>query len=154
GFIVPFVAPERPKFSARRLVRLVRLALGLVWGAGRRELLVTLGLELLSAFGLIAVLLLGREVVEAIVQGSGVAEEILLFTAAGVVVAFAQSAVNEQQQLLSELCERHGRSRVLDVATRAELAAFDDPEFHDRLERAQNGLMRAPQIVFSLTTLA
>ena len=34
-----------------------------------------------------------------------------------------------------------------------ELAAFDQPEFHDRVARAQVGVMRAPQMVFGLQGL-
>jgi ATP-binding cassette subfamily B protein len=38
--------------------------------------------------------------------------------------------------------------RLYDLTSRVELAAFDDPDFHDRLERAQNrGLYSASQVV-------
>src|SRR5262249_52408442 len=43
--------------------------------------------------------------------------------------------------------------RILDVTCAVELAAFDRPEFHDRVARAQAGGMRAPQMGFGLQGL-
>jgi len=38
---------------------------------------------------------------------------------------------------LSELTSRYAQDRILDVTCAVELAAFDQPEFHDRAARAQ-----------------
>jgi ATP-binding cassette subfamily B protein len=61
--------------------------------------------------------------------------------------------LREQQQLLSELTSRYAQDRILDVTCAVELAAFDEPEFHDRTARAQAGVMRAPQMVYGLQGL-
>src|SRR5215469_16408471 len=57
-------------------------------------------------------------------------------------------AVKGQQRILSELTTRYAQDRILDVTCVVELSDFDEPEFHDRVARAQVGVMRAPQMVF------
>jgi ATP-binding cassette, subfamily B, bacterial len=47
--------------------------------------------------------------------------------------------LREQQRMLSELVSRYAQDRILDVTCAVELAAFDQPEFHDRFARAQAG---------------
>src|SRR5262245_16555681 len=150
--MIRMVGPEEPeKRSVRELARLVGLALKLAWRAGPRELVLSLALQGVQALGFVVLLLLGREVVSDALADSSVVASAAGFAAASAAIAFAASVAREQQQLLGELCEREAQARVLDVATRVSLAAFDDPTFHDRLRRAQMGLMRTSQIVFSLT---
>jgi hypothetical protein len=59
-------------------------------------------------------------------------------------------ALRELQRMMTELTTRYAQDRILDVTGAVELAAFDQPEFHDRTARAQAGVMRAPQLVFGL----
>src|SRR5258708_28928865 len=47
----------------------------------------------------------------------------------------AGAVLREQQRLLSELTSRYAQDRILDVTCAVELAAFDQPEFHDRAAR-------------------
>jgi len=146
------IGPQEPeRRSVRELARLVGLALKLAWRAGPRELVLALSLQAVQALGFVALLLLGRGVVEAALADRSVVASAAGFAAASAAIAFAGSVAREQQQLLGELCEREAQARVLDVATRVSLSAFDDPGFHDRLQRAQRGLLRTSQIVFSLT---
>jgi ABC-type multidrug transport system fused ATPase/permease subunit len=143
--------------SPRRLARVVGLALGLAYQAGRRQLLAIVALQAVQAAGYALLLLLSRRVIDDVLGGGGavaVIDSAALVAGLGALVAFSSSVATEQQLVLAELCERHARSRVLDVATSVDLAAFDDPFFHDRLQRAQTGLMRAPQIVFALFEIA
>jgi hypothetical protein len=70
------------------------------------------------------------------------------------VLGLAGVIIREQQRILSELTSRYAQDRILDVTCAVELAAFDQPEFHDRAARAQVGVMRAPQMVFGLQGLA
>jgi ATP-binding cassette, subfamily B, bacterial len=144
--------PEEPENrSVRELTRLVGLALRLAWRAGKRELMLALSLQGVQAVGFVVLLLLGRNVVADALADRSVVAAAAGFAAVSAGIAFAGSVAREQQELLGELCEREAQVRVLDVATRVSLSAFDDPGFHDRLRRAQMGLMRTPQIVFSLT---
>jgi ATP-binding cassette subfamily B protein len=140
--------------SLGRLLRIVGLALRLAWRSGRRELVTILVLAGAQAGGLAFVVLLSRRLLDDLVSGSSVVGSAVAVAGVGALLAFCASIANEQQKLLAERCERHARSRLLDVAASVDLAAFDDPGFHDRLQRAEMGLMRVPQIVFALIGLA
>jgi ATP-binding cassette subfamily B protein len=76
-----------------------------------------------------------------------------IFGAMTALLGLAGVVLREQQRMLSELTPRYAQDRILDVTCAAGLAAFDDHEFHDRVARAQAGVMRAPQMVFGLQEL-
>jgi ATP-binding cassette subfamily B protein len=60
-----------------------------------------------------------------------------------------------QQQLLTELVQRHVFRPVTEVATAVGLADFDSPAFHDRLQRAQQTAMVRPlQVTTAVLTLS
>src|SRR5450755_2636708 len=61
-------------------------------------------------------------------------------------LGLARVVLREQQRMLSELTSRYAQDRILYVTCAVELAAFDQPEFDDRVARAQAGVMRAPLI--------
>jgi len=160
--------------SAREIPRLVAAGVALCWRAGRREL-ITMGLlELLSGAGVAGQVVVGRQVLQAIlladhaVDGGGMmgsggtglasgwssvwtsAALLGLITA---VLGVAGAVQREQQRMLAELTSRYAQDRILDVTCAVELAAFDEPEFHDRVARAQAGTRHAPQMVFGLLGL-
>lgn len=65
------------------------------------------------------------------------------------------AAAGHLQTLLTELTSRHAQGRILDVAPMVDLEAFENPEFHDRLQRAQVGANSRPWLMTSnLVTLA
>jgi hypothetical protein len=65
-----------------------------------------------------------------------------------IALEFARAIENEQSRLLGELVGRRALDRVLDVTTTADLLDFEDPEFHDRVCRAQmQGQFRLLQAV-------
>src|ERR1700689_2085066 len=135
------------KRSAREIPRLVAAGVAITWHAGRRELITMAVLELLSGVGVAAEVVVGRRVLEAILttQRAG--------AGAGLAGVWPSAVLREQQRMLSELTQRYAQDRILDVTCAVELAAFDQPEFHDRVARAQAGVMRAPQLVFGLQGL-
>jgi ATP-binding cassette, subfamily B, bacterial len=161
--------------SARDIPRLVAAGVGICWRAGRRELITMTVLEVLSGAGVAAEVIVGRRVLEAVLVtqgaggGAGAAGTRVTAGAAGgfggvwpsavvlgvitAVLGLAGVMLREQQRLLSELTQRYAQDRILDVTCAVELAAFDQPEFHDRVARAQAGMMRAPQLVFGLQGL-
>jgi ATP-binding cassette subfamily B protein len=146
--------------SAREIPRLVAAGLGITWRAGRRELIIMAVLELLSGVGVAAEVVVGRRLLEVILatQHTSVGLASVWPSAAllGVITAalgLAGVVLREQQRLLSELTSRYAQDRILDVTCAVELAAFDQPEFHDRAARAQVGVMRAPEMVFGLQGL-
>jgi ATP-binding cassette, subfamily B, bacterial len=150
--------------SAREIPRLVAAGVGITWRAGRRELIIMAVLELLSGIGVGAEVIVGRRVLEALLStqhtvsgsGSGLASvwpSAVLLGLITVLLGLAGVVLREQQRMLSELTSRYAQDRILDVTCAVELAAFDDPDFHDKVARAQVGVMRAPQMVFGLQGL-
>jgi ATP-binding cassette, subfamily B, bacterial len=144
----------------RELPGLVAGALRIMWAAGRRQLALTLALQVLSGLGLLAAVVLGRDLVDAILTAdrtSGTLRDVLpdaLGLAAVLALLGVGSALQDaQRQLLSELVTRHAQERILEIACRVELDAYERPGFHDRLARAQFGLHRAQQTVFALVML-
>jgi ATP-binding cassette, subfamily B, bacterial len=150
--------------SAREIPRLVAAGVGITWRAGPRELITMAALEVLSGVGVAAEVVVGRHVAEALlvtqpgVSNSGVSlssvwPSAVLFGAITAVLGLAGVVLREQQRILTELTTRYAQDRILDVTCAVDLAAFDEPEFHDRTARAQAGVMRAPQMVFGLQGL-
>jgi len=146
--------------SSREIPRLVAAGVAITWHAGRSELITMGVLELVSGVGLAAEVLVGRRVLEAIAvtqhTSAGMASvwpSAVLLGVITAVLGLAGVVLREKQRMLSELTSRYAQDRILDVTCAVDLAAFDEPEFHDRAARAQVGVMRAPQMVFGLQGL-
>ncbi len=141
-------------------MRLLAAGITITWRAGRRELITMAVLELLSGIGVAVEVLVGRHVLAAILltqhtsAGLGsVWPSAALLGIITVVLGVAGVVLREQQRMLTELTTRYAQDRILDVTCAVELAAFDEPEFHDQVARAQAGVMRAPQMVWGLQGL-
>jgi ATP-binding cassette subfamily B protein len=147
--------------SLRALPGLIADSLRLVWQAGRREFLLSTGLQLLGGLGAIVVVLVGRDALDAFLTaeqaGTGFGDFLpsaLVLAAVLAGLGFASAVQREQQQLLGELTQRHVLARMLDVTTAVELSAFERHGFHDRLMRAQaTGRMGPFNLVFGLTSV-
>src|SRR5579863_338794 len=146
--------------SPREIPRLVAAGVAITWRAGRRELITIAGLELFSGIGVAAEVVVGRRVLEAVLTAphttAGLGGVWPSAAALGVITAVlgvAGTVLREQQRLLSALTSRYAQDRILDVTCAADLAAFDQPEFHDHAARAQAGVMRVPEMVFGLQGL-
>jgi ABC-type multidrug transport system fused ATPase/permease subunit len=146
--------------STRELPRLISAALRIVWAAGRREATLALALQTVAGLGTGAMVLVGQRVLSGVLDadrsGSGVggflpaAAALAVLTAAlGIVAAVRR----EQEEMLAELTARYVQSQILDITCAVELAAFDEPAFHDRVARAQASVGRAPMVVFGLATV-
>jgi ATP-binding cassette, subfamily B, bacterial len=150
------ISDEVDEHSWRDLPGLLARAFGLVWRAGRKELLLTSALQLLSALGIVAQLFVAKRVFEATLAaagpgGGGELTSILAEVAALAVLTATLDVLaalrSEQSRLLGELVARRAFDRILDVATRVDLMAYESPDFHDRLRRAHaTGPLRALQI--------
>lgn len=144
----------------RRLPRLVLKVMRIVWSAGRREFIFTTLLQLFQGVGVTAQLLLGKVVLESVLEEGGGTQGNFI-PALGVLIvltvllSFGGAIQAEQSRVLGELVARAAYDRVLDVAGAVELAAFESPDFFDRLQRAQVGTMTRPlQMVNGLGTFA
>jgi ABC-type multidrug transport system fused ATPase/permease subunit len=144
----------------RDLPGLVGGAVRIMWAAGRWQLASTIALQVLSGLGLLAAVVLGRDLVNAILAAdrtggtlSDVLPDALGLAALLALLGLGTAAQQSQRQLLSQLVTRYAQGRILDIACRVELDAYERPGFHDRMARAQLGLHRADQTVFSLVML-
>jgi ATP-binding cassette, subfamily B, bacterial len=149
--------PEGSQGTWRDLPALLADSLRLVWGAGRNVFLVTSALQLLTAVGVAVQLFIGKAVLDTVL-GAGASVSfgelvpvLAALVAITVALDLAQAIQNEQSRVLGELVGRRALDRVLDVATRVDLLAFESPDFYDRLQRARaQGTFRSLQTVNGL----
>jgi len=147
--------------SLRRLPRLMGRALGLVWSAARREMVIAAVLQVVGGAALAAQLLVAGSFLSALVDSSDparslsdVAPQLVALALLTAITGFVTAAVQEQQRLLSELTARHSLGRLLDVAATVDLEAFETPAFHDQLLRATvNALVRPAQLAGGLLNI-
>ncbi len=142
--------------SLRRLPPLIRDAFVVVWRAASRELSWAIALQVVAGLGVVVQLLVGRHVLETILtadrldrEASSVVPGLVALLAVTAVLSFAAAARNHLQTLLTELTSRHAQGRILDIAAVVDLEAFENPEFHDRLQRAQVGASTRPWMMTS-----
>ncbi len=128
--------------SLRQLPRLMAGALRLVWGAARGQFILNVVLLAVGSAALALQVLVGKELLTKLLSDNTTKD----FSSAvpyvellAVVLAVASITLilrNEVQRLLAELVARSSMQQVVDAACRADLARFEDPSFHDRLQRA------------------
>jgi len=121
-------------------VATLRTAFALVTRAAPREVTVAATLSVVGSLAAAAELLVIRQIVD-LVTTDGRAADLVPWLAAlsvtMVVAALAATAVSETRVLLSELVQRAATRRLLEVATAAELEDFEQPDFHDSIQRAR-----------------
>jgi ATP-binding cassette subfamily B protein len=152
--------PER-KVEVRRIPSLAREGIRMLLAAGRSDFLLSTFLQLVGGLGIAVQLVVGQRALQTLLSAAG--EHGSLSTvlpwalAVGAVSTglFVASAVQrERQEILGEVVARHVEERLLDVATAVDLAAFDDPAFHNRLERARVARGQPMNLVFGISGLA
>ena len=149
--------PEDEKTPFRELPSLLADSLRLVWSSGRREFLLTAGLQFLTALGIAVQLFVAKAVLSAVLD-AGAADDfgsvlpaLALLVGITVAIDLANAIEAEQTRVLSELVGRRALERVLDVSTRVDLLAYESPDFYDRLMRARSqGQFRSLQVVNGL----
>ena len=149
--------------GVRGTVATSRMAVRLVATAARRELTITLVLTVLGATFTAAELLVGRQLVNLLVGPGDSANNTdardlvpWLIALGGLLVgtALVNAAVSELRFLLNELVHQRAIDEVLEVSVATELEAFDDPAFHDQIQRArEHAEQYAWEVVWGLVTL-
>jgi ATP-binding cassette subfamily B protein/ATP-binding cassette subfamily C protein len=145
------------KFSdvARRFPALIGQAVRLGWAASRTDTAATIGLTTASGvFGGYA-LFATTGVLQALFAGGPTPQRVRAALPSLVLVALAtalRSAVSTAagwaQSRLEPQVDQSVEVRLYDLTTQVELAAFDDPDFHDRLQRARDrGVSSASMLV-------
>src|SRR5262245_53262778 len=149
--------PEGSQGTWRDLPKLLLDSIKLVWSAGRNTFLLTSALQLLAAVGIVLQLFVGKAVLQTVLDAgstadfSDLAPVLVALVVVTVALDVARAIQTEQGRVLGELVGRRAIDRVLDVATRIDLLAFESPEFYDRLQRARaQGQFRALQTVNGL----
>lgn len=136
--------------ALRRLPALAVVSLRLVWRAAPRLLAFSVLVRLVGAAGYGAVLLVGQRALTGAADGGA---PVSLGRGLWLVAAFAvlmlvfplvSVASRESNELLSVLVRRQVEERTLRVASSVELSAYDDPLFHDQLQRVTRESQSAP----------
>ena len=151
---------DRRRPGWRGPAKTVRLAVGLVHSAAPRELWLTFALTVFGAVLTAAELLVGRELVNLLVDdGSDVAASdlvpwLVLLGVTLVSTSLVTTGLAELRILTSELVHRRAMDQLLEVTTAVELEAFEDPAFHDRIRLArEHADTYAWEVVWGLVTL-
>lgn len=149
------------KIQVGRVPSLVREGIRMLLDAGRGDFLLSTALQLVGGVGIVAQLVIGQQALQALLaaarQDASVTSIVPWALAVGAVstaLFIASSIQRERQELLGEVVARYVEERLLDVATKVDLIVFDDPDFHNRLERARSARNQPMNLVFGVSGLA
>jgi ATP-binding cassette, subfamily B, bacterial len=145
------------KFSdvARRFPALIGQAVRLGWSANWRDTAATIALNLASGvFGGYA-LFATTGVLQALFAGGPTPHRVraalpslILVAAATAIRSGVSTAAGWAQSRLEPQVDQAVEVRLYDLTTQVDLAAFDDPDFHDRMQRARDrGVYSASSLV-------
>jgi ATP-binding cassette, subfamily B, bacterial len=155
-------SPPKQSNNWRRLPRLIRQAVKLVWRAGPVPFIVMCTVQVFQGLVMAAQVLLARELLVALESGkTGDAKLGALLPVLGFfIVLFSVARIGaaiqgEQSELLQELVSNQARRDVMTVAGRVDLIAYEDSSFYDHLQRAAQGSgFRTIQMVQGLANLS
>ena len=146
--------------SARQVPGLLVGAFRLVWSAAPGQLALNVALQVVGSLALAVQVLVAKGLLTKLLADnsskdfSSVIPSIVLLVVALGVASVAGIVRTEVQRLLAELVARSAMQQVVDTASRADLARFEDPAFHDRLQRAiVNASIRPLQMTTGLLAL-
>ena len=149
-------APD-PHRRTPPLRRLIAESLRLARRAGRRELAVLLAMQLVTMAGIVVTALVARSLLSGLLHADrtggdagGLVPEVLMLAGLSAALAVARAVQVHRQRILAELCSRYAEDRLLAVTGGVELAAFDDPDFHDAVERAVVAIRGLPAVITGL----
>ena len=138
----------------------IRLAVSLVYAAGRRLLVLIVLATTVTSAAIAAQLVVGRTIVDLLAENDNVpagdlAPYLLALGVLLMVSALSQAVAGELRIPLGEQVHRRAMDEILDVATEAELEMYEGPEFHDRMQRARVAAGgQSAAVVFGLVTMA
>lgn len=150
---------RRTRVRTRDMVSAVCYVIRLTWQADRRRLLGVLLTQFVTAAGLGAFVLLTRDLLGGALTLGGDGEtagaERLIPALAGLVVIGSISGVlrlinQAWQRILGLKLDRRIIALVLRSAAAAELATFERPAFHDRLQRAVFASRSQPMVLIAI----
>jgi ATP-binding cassette subfamily B protein len=132
-------------------LRTFGLAVALVWAAGGMAFVVVVALFAISGLGIVALVFFGNALLGVLVATPGVDDRTIPLVVAALVtaavVSFASATAAGMHKLLIERTIRYCNETLLRLTIKAPLREFDDPTFHDRLERAERAVQGSPLMV-------
>jgi ATP-binding cassette subfamily B protein len=137
----------------------IRLAISLVYRAGRREMLLIIAASVVTSLAIAGQLLVGRTLLDLLageddVSAGDLAPYLVALGALLLVSALSQALANELRVPLTEKVHRRAMDEILDVAVEADLEMYEGSEFHDRLQRARiAAAAQSSAVVFGLVTI-
>jgi ATP-binding cassette subfamily B protein len=115
---------------------------------------------LVTGLGVVAQLLVGRQALQALLDGARSGASLVSVLPWGAAVAglsaamfTASSVQRERQHILGEQVSRYVEGEVLDVAAAVDLKAFETPAFHNRMQRVRMSRGRPESMVWGLSSL-
>ncbi|WP_375772568.1 ABC transporter ATP-binding protein/permease [Archangium gephyra] len=137
--------PQSENESRGRLASLKNIlpVLRMVWDSGPGTVLANLVLRTAAALVPVAVLVVARWIIDGVMGGAGQGMSRHLWGLVGLEFALATvgailaRAILYLNVVLAEKYTRHVSLMLIDHASRLDLATYEDPSFHDRLERAR-----------------
>lgn len=136
-------------------------SVALVWSAHRGAAFVSMALSVLGGVGIGVQLLVGREVLQAVLAagstGAGlrsVLPELAILAVVTTVMTLSNVGAQVMQRLITEYSIRTVQARVLDAAAAVDLERFESADFYDRITRAaREGVMAPLRISSGLVAL-
>lgn len=144
----------------RRLPRLTRVALEMVWSASRSATVGTVVLQAVAGGAIALQLLAGKFVLQQLIDSGGdklasLIPEFVLLIAATVLFGAVNALLGHQQALLTELVGQRTMLKIVDTASAVDMQSFETPSFYDQLTRARtSGAYRPIQMVNSVSTFS
>jgi len=142
---VPWL-PYEGRRSLRSLAAVALSGLRMIWEAAPRPLALMLFLQVTGAAASGSMILLIRNLVAVLlhpaVDRSAVPLQPALLLVVLAYVAVSGGLQGQLQMVMGELVVWNANERLTDVTTAVDLAAYDDPDFHDLLERASQSVGR------------
>jgi ATP-binding cassette subfamily B protein len=159
--IFDFAAPANRASQWRRIPRLTLGAIRLVGKAARRELIATTILQFASGVAMGLQLLVGRAALGKLVaisrneaSATDLIPQFAMLIGVAVLLGACAALSQQQQRLLVELVNRYTLSHIVNTASSVDLAAYEDHDFFNQLQRAStSGIQRPVDMVSSVTTL-
>ncbi|WP_434599944.1 ABC transporter ATP-binding protein [Streptomyces sp. A5-4] len=151
------------KLDTREQAACLAFAVRLVWRADRRCLIQVLVAQLASALGIMALVLVVKNVFGTMLTagsasgsggGQGAITSIVVIVAIGSLGGVLRLFSSSRNRILACKTDRHVIRTVLASATGTELSHFEDPEFHDRLQRAVFASRSQPAMVVTMLVAA
>jgi ATP-binding cassette subfamily B protein len=141
--------------------RTVRLAVRLLWHAGRGTFVAAALLQALAGAGIAVQLLIGRHLLDAVIRTDqpsdrfgAVAPWLATLVVATILVNVGGTVAQFLQRLLTVQTMKQVQGQVLDAAGTVDLVTFESSDFFDRLQRAgQQGVIAPLQVSMSLLTM-